>query len=263
MIIGARQPIKPGGRHSNPIVTTPMIALDFSGTTHQSSSHNVAPNQVIKSICQRLNMYACMPININAQFIQFTIRKTKCNSIIKHTDSPGGNDMLAAGCPVVGFKCLRLDFPRLALQLLYRSSSNLRLFLASAPAGPFAPADLSSSAEHDVVTNDIIIDGPLRCSSWFSFDVSADPSSSSSACSWFISFQLIHYAPAGSVKTDPSDFSKSFEHQQLRASTPALIQGSKWAAIERAMIGEYNTTKIIKNRGWKRRESAMESYGEQ
>ncbi|KZV36373.1 putative beta-1,3-galactosyltransferase 20 [Dorcoceras hygrometricum] len=81
---------------------------------------------------------------------------------------------------------------------LYRSSSSLRLFLATVPAGPLAPADLSSSAEHDVVTNDIIIDGPLRCSSWFSFDVPADPSSTSSACSWFISFQLIHYAPAGS-----------------------------------------------------------------
>ncbi|KZV16309.1 knotted1 induced1 [Dorcoceras hygrometricum] len=32
----------------------------------------------------------------------------------------------------------------------YRSSSILRLFLASVPAGPLAPADLSSSAEHDV-----------------------------------------------------------------------------------------------------------------
>ncbi|KZV26299.1 dystroglycan-like [Dorcoceras hygrometricum] len=80
---------------------------------------------------------------------------------------------------------------------LYRSSSSLRLFLASVPAGPLAPADLSSSAEHDAVTNDIIIDGPLRCSSWFPFDFPAGPSSSSSACSWFISFQLIHYAPAG------------------------------------------------------------------
>ncbi|KZV18975.1 xaa-pro aminopeptidase [Dorcoceras hygrometricum] len=35
-----------GGRHSDPIVTTPMIALDFSGTTQQSASHNVAPNQI-------------------------------------------------------------------------------------------------------------------------------------------------------------------------------------------------------------------------
>ncbi|KZV31893.1 hypothetical protein F511_35468 [Dorcoceras hygrometricum] len=34
-----------GGRHSNPVVTTPTIALDFSDTTQQSASHNVAPNQ--------------------------------------------------------------------------------------------------------------------------------------------------------------------------------------------------------------------------
>ncbi|KZV38731.1 hypothetical protein F511_19529 [Dorcoceras hygrometricum] len=42
------QPVSPsqlGGRHSNLVVTTPMIALDFSGTTHQSASHNVAFNQ--------------------------------------------------------------------------------------------------------------------------------------------------------------------------------------------------------------------------
>ncbi|KZV58179.1 hypothetical protein F511_35900 [Dorcoceras hygrometricum] len=37
---------------TNQSVTTPMIALDFSGTTNQSASHNVALKQVIKSICQ-------------------------------------------------------------------------------------------------------------------------------------------------------------------------------------------------------------------
>ncbi|KZV23878.1 retinoblastoma-related protein [Dorcoceras hygrometricum] len=86
---------------------------------------------------------------------------------------------------------LSLKAKRCPLQLLYRSSSNLRLFSASVPAGPFAPADLSSSAEHDVVTDYIIIDGLLRCSSWFSFDVPAGPSSSlalaagSYRSSWF------------------------------------------------------------------------------
>ncbi|KZV53494.1 mediator-associated protein 1-like [Dorcoceras hygrometricum] len=35
-----------GGRHSNPVVTTPTIALDFSDTSQQSASHNVAPNQL-------------------------------------------------------------------------------------------------------------------------------------------------------------------------------------------------------------------------
>ncbi|KZV31489.1 inositol-1,4,5-triphosphate-5-phosphatase [Dorcoceras hygrometricum] len=45
VIIGARQPITARWRHSKPVVTTPTIALDFSGTTQQSASHNVAPNQ--------------------------------------------------------------------------------------------------------------------------------------------------------------------------------------------------------------------------
>ncbi|KZV52535.1 hypothetical protein F511_27065 [Dorcoceras hygrometricum] len=35
-----------GGRHSNPVVTTLTIALDFLDTTQQSTSHNVAPNQL-------------------------------------------------------------------------------------------------------------------------------------------------------------------------------------------------------------------------
>ncbi|KZV17655.1 mediator-associated protein 1-like [Dorcoceras hygrometricum] len=40
-------PSQLGVRHSNPVVTTLMIALDFSGTTTQSASHNVALNQVV------------------------------------------------------------------------------------------------------------------------------------------------------------------------------------------------------------------------
>ncbi|KZV43028.1 putative pectinesterase/pectinesterase inhibitor 33-like [Dorcoceras hygrometricum] len=54
------QPVSPsqlGGRHSNPVVTTPMIALDFSGTTHQSASHNVAFNQISQP-----EIYACSSI---------------------------------------------------------------------------------------------------------------------------------------------------------------------------------------------------------
>ncbi|KZV13544.1 receptor-like protein kinase-like [Dorcoceras hygrometricum] len=43
----------------------------------------------------------------------------------------------------------------------------------------------------------------------------------------------------------------------------ALIQDLRWVAIERAKLGESNATKIIKNRGWKRRKSTVESYGEQ
>ncbi|KZV37029.1 hypothetical protein F511_11975 [Dorcoceras hygrometricum] len=64
-------------------------------------------------------------------------------------------------------------------------------------------------------------------------------------------------------ETHVTGFSKSFENQQLHASTPALIQGSKWVTIKRAKLGESNATKIVKNRGCKRRESAVESYSEQ
>ncbi|KZV25041.1 hypothetical protein F511_44346 [Dorcoceras hygrometricum] len=87
------------------------------------------------------------------------------------------------------------------------------------PAGLLTPADLSSYADHDVVTDDIIIDGPLRCSSWFPFDVPAGPSSSSSTCSWFLSFQLVHYAPAGSTWPPP-------DYEQLTQlwTSPLLIQ---------------------------------------
>ncbi|KZV16691.1 mediator-associated protein 1-like [Dorcoceras hygrometricum] len=35
------------GRHSHPVVTAPTIALNFSDTTQQSASRNVAPNQIL------------------------------------------------------------------------------------------------------------------------------------------------------------------------------------------------------------------------
>ncbi|KZT75912.1 hypothetical protein F511_47063 [Dorcoceras hygrometricum] len=68
-------PVSPShlcGRHSNPTVTTPMIALDFSDTTHLSASHNVALNQVVNpSVNQAQDV--CMYANsiFNAQCIQF------------------------------------------------------------------------------------------------------------------------------------------------------------------------------------------------
>ncbi|KZV54113.1 hypothetical protein F511_28872 [Dorcoceras hygrometricum] len=109
---------------------------------------------------------------------------------------------------------------------LHRSSSSLRLFLASVPAGPLAPADLSSSAEHDVVTDYIIIDALqlvfsptdlfLQQSSQFLFQL---VHLFFSACSWFLSFQLIHYAPAGSTWHPP-------DYEQLTQlwTSPLLIQ---------------------------------------
>ncbi|KZV38875.1 putative serine/threonine-protein kinase [Dorcoceras hygrometricum] len=82
-----------------------------------------------------------------------------------------------------------------------------------------ATADLSSSANYDDVTDYIFIDGPLRCSIWFPFDVPAGPPSSSSTCSWFLSFQLVHYAPAGSTWPPP-------DYEQLTQlwTSPLLIQ---------------------------------------
>ncbi|KZV56908.1 putative LRR receptor-like serine/threonine-protein kinase [Dorcoceras hygrometricum] len=137
--------------------------------------------------------------------------------------------MLAAGCPVVGREMLATGFsndwldqtmsyqliqtksfamhPRLVdyitEALVWMNCSSRLVSCDCSPAGLLTPADLSSSADHDVVTDDIIIDGPLRCSSWFPFDVPAGSSSSSSACSWFLSFQLVHYAPAGSTWPPP------------------------------------------------------------
>ncbi|KZV36963.1 hypothetical protein F511_20263 [Dorcoceras hygrometricum] len=146
-------PSQLGGRHSNPVVTTPMIPLDFSGTTHQSASHNVAPNQVINQ----------------------SVKGSTYNS--KHGITHDRRNQLS-------------------------------------PASKFTAA------------------GFLELKS-------------------------------AQGETHGTDFSKSFEQQQLHASTPALIQGSKWVKSERAKLGESSATKIVKNRGWKRRESAVESYGEQ
>ncbi|KZV50400.1 phenolic glucoside malonyltransferase 1-like [Dorcoceras hygrometricum] len=53
------------------------------------------------------------------------------------------------------------------------------------------------------------------------------------------------------------------ELQQLRVSTPALKQRLKWVADERAKQGESSATKVVKNRGWMRWNSAVENHGEQ
>ncbi|KZV24585.1 hypothetical protein F511_36707 [Dorcoceras hygrometricum] len=159
--------------------------------------------------------------------------------------------MLAAGCPVIGREMLATGFPNdwldqtmsyqliqttsfamnprlvdyITVALVWMNCSFLLIVMSllmssslSSPAGLLAPADLSSSADHDVITDDIIIDGPLRCSSWFPFDVPAGPSSSSSACSWFLSFQLVHYAPACSTWPSP-------DYEQLTQlwTSPLLI----------------------------------------
>ncbi|KZV35582.1 hypothetical protein F511_32748 [Dorcoceras hygrometricum] len=52
---------------TNQSVTTPMIALDFSGTTTQSASHNVALNQVIN---QSVNQAQDVCVRVDAAEFQ-------------------------------------------------------------------------------------------------------------------------------------------------------------------------------------------------
>ncbi|KZV30879.1 hypothetical protein F511_10813 [Dorcoceras hygrometricum] len=65
----------------------------------------------------------------------------------------------------------------------------------------------------------IMMSSPMTSSSMVHLDVPAGSSSSSSACSWFLSFQLIHFAPAGSTWHPP-------DYEQLTQlwTSPLLIQ---------------------------------------
>ncbi|KZV34610.1 receptor-like protein 12 [Dorcoceras hygrometricum] len=53
------------------------------------------------------------------------------------------------------------------------------------------------------------------------------------------------------------------EHAGLSGYLNSLPQASKSVSIERASLRESSSTKIVKNRGWMRWESTIESYGEQ
>ncbi|KZV41784.1 hypothetical protein F511_37956 [Dorcoceras hygrometricum] len=70
VIFEARQPITArwSSDTTNQSVTTPMIALDFSGTTPQSASHNVALNRIINQSV-RLNIS-------RAKFFQNILKET-------------------------------------------------------------------------------------------------------------------------------------------------------------------------------------------
>ncbi|KZV33705.1 pentatricopeptide repeat-containing protein mitochondrial [Dorcoceras hygrometricum] len=72
-----------------------------------------------------------------------------------------------------------------------------------------------------------------------------------------------HPKAHASRRTRERTFLKSFELQQLHVSTPALKQRLKWVADERAKQGESSATKVVKNRGWIRWNSAVENHGEQ
>ncbi|KZV22919.1 hypothetical protein F511_11731 [Dorcoceras hygrometricum] len=70
-----------GGRHSNPVVTTPMIALEFSGMATQSASHNVALNQVINQ-SGRLNRFLKCTTGLPGSWNLFQSLKNQLNSSI-------------------------------------------------------------------------------------------------------------------------------------------------------------------------------------
>ncbi|KZV52484.1 hypothetical protein F511_22322 [Dorcoceras hygrometricum] len=53
------------------------------------------------------------------------------------------------------------------------------------------------------------------------------------------------------------------EHTETLGSFYSLLLASKPVSAERASLKESSATKIVKNEGWKRRESTVESYGEQ
>ncbi|KZV55846.1 hypothetical protein F511_18836 [Dorcoceras hygrometricum] len=72
-----------------------------------------------------------------------------------------------------------------------------------------------------------------------------------------------HPTAHASRRTREQTFLKSFELQQPRVSTTALKQRLKWVANERVKQGESSATKVFKNRGWMRWESAVEIHGEQ
>ncbi|KZV50615.1 hypothetical protein F511_32174 [Dorcoceras hygrometricum] len=152
-----------------------MISLDFLGTTHQSTSHNVEPNQVIKSICQGSIYYS------------------------KHDRTHG--------------RCNQLS-----------------------PGSKFTAAGFLELKSVQGTNNKSRVQNNEECS-----PKSLDPQEKRTA-------QISPKASNASNST---------------LLDSALIQGLKWVAIKRAKLGEFNATKIVKNRGWKRRESAVESYGEQ
>ncbi|KZV58015.1 luc7-like protein 3 [Dorcoceras hygrometricum] len=53
------------------------------------------------------------------------------------------------------------------------------------------------------------------------------------------------------------------EHTETLGSFYSLLLASKLVSAERASLKESRATKNVKNEGWKRRKSTVESYGEQ
>ncbi|KZV23512.1 hypothetical protein F511_39608 [Dorcoceras hygrometricum] len=102
-------------------------------------------------------------------------------------------------------KCLRLDFQTTAACWSLPSQSPSAEFLAR-----------KQNAVVSIYPNDIVL---LSLTSSIICCSPAGPSSSSSACSWFLSFQLVHYAPAGSTWPPPN-----YEQLTQLWTSPSLIQ---------------------------------------
>ncbi|KZV54687.1 hypothetical protein F511_41877 [Dorcoceras hygrometricum] len=122
--------------------------------------------------------------------------------------------MLAAGCPVVGREMLATGFPNdwldqtMSYQLIQTTSfamhprllllivmSLLMSSLHSSPAGLLAPADLSSSADHDVVTDDSMVHLDVPAGSLLMFQLVHLPlqvlAAGSYRSNWFTMLQLV------------------------------------------------------------------------
>ncbi|KZV39107.1 ubiquitin carboxyl-terminal hydrolase 15-like [Dorcoceras hygrometricum] len=97
MIFRARQSITAQwySDTTNQSVTTPMIALDFSGTTHLSASNNMALNQVIN---QSVNQAQDVCISISADFTtsiiaMFTLKAVKSAQFVPSTADSTSTDL--------------------------------------------------------------------------------------------------------------------------------------------------------------------------
>ncbi|KZV20716.1 hypothetical protein F511_09245 [Dorcoceras hygrometricum] len=108
----------------NPVVTTPMIALDFSGMTHQSTTHNVAFNQVINQSVNQAQDHISRFHNINhshvhtqaAKSAQFVPQSSEFQQISPGTDnlkpSLTGHDNSAAKQLKHNFKIEENTYPK-------------------------------------------------------------------------------------------------------------------------------------------------------
>ncbi|KZV49097.1 hypothetical protein F511_27802 [Dorcoceras hygrometricum] len=173
-----REPVIPsqlGGRHSNPVVTTPMMALNFSGTTYQSSSHNVAFDHVINQSI-RLNMYAYLTRHGNPQTFTHWSRQISC-------EPPGSSDLLK--------------------HLAYQLKQNFKIEENTYPKA---------------------------------------------------------YTNQGTLG---QDFNESVERTGYSRFLKSTVLTSKLVSIGRATQKGFSATKIIHNKGWRRRKSTERGYGEQ